>query len=55
MRLLPPACGVHWRECERSGVVIGKDGFPVPVGTNVGMSLFSLFRDGGIFRDPVKF
>ncbi|OTA88155.1 hypothetical protein M434DRAFT_374900, partial [Hypoxylon sp. CO27-5] len=55
MRLLPPACGVHWRECERPGVVIGPCKLPVSVGSDVGMSLFSLFRDGSIFRDPVRF
>lgn len=57
MRLLPPACGVHWREAEKPGVIVGDDenGVSVPVGSDVGMSLFSVFRDGRIFRDPVKF
>ncbi|KAI1208163.1 benzoate 4-monooxygenase cytochrome P450 [Annulohypoxylon truncatum] len=55
MRLLPPACGVHWRECERSGVTIGPDELSMPVGSDVGMSLFALFRDGRIFRKPVLF
>ncbi|EQL03528.1 benzoate 4-monooxygenase cytochrome P450 [Ophiocordyceps sinensis CO18] len=55
MRLLPPACGVHWRECERPGVTIGPDGVPMSVGSDVGMSIFSLFRDARIFRDPVRF
>ena len=55
MRMLPPACGVHWRECERAGVTIGPNGFPMPVGADVGMSLFSLFRDGRVFRNPVQF
>ncbi|KAI1357426.1 benzoate 4-monooxygenase cytochrome P450 [Xylaria arbuscula] len=55
MRLLPPACGVHWRECERSGVTIGDTQVHLPVGSDVGMSLFSLFRDERIFRDPVVF
>ncbi|KAM4065027.1 cytochrome p450 [Hirsutella rhossiliensis] len=55
MRLLPPACGVHWRECERPGVTVGPDGVPLTVGSDVGMSIFSLFRDGRIFRDPVRF
>ncbi|ROW11831.1 hypothetical protein VPNG_04908 [Cytospora leucostoma] len=55
MRLLPPACGVHWRQCERLGVGIGPDEFPLPIGCDVGMSLFSIFRDGRIFRDPVRF
>ncbi|KAK7751561.1 hypothetical protein SLS62_006511 [Diatrype stigma] len=55
MRLLPPACGVHWRECERPGVTIGPDELPVSVGSDVGFSIFSLFREGGIFRDPVRF
>lgn len=55
MRLLPPACGVHWRECEGAGVTVGPDGFPLPVGYEVGMSLFSIFRDHRIFRDPVRF
>ncbi|KAI5917751.1 benzoate 4-monooxygenase cytochrome P450 [Camillea tinctor] len=55
MRLLPPACGVHWRECERPGVTIGPDNLPMPVGKDVGISLFSLFRDGRVFRDPVRF
>lgn len=55
MRLLPPACGVHWRECEREGITIGESQQPLPVGSDVGMSLFSLFRDGRIFRDPVRF
>lgn len=58
MRLLPPACGVHWREAEQPGVIIGGDNeqaVTLPVGSDVGMSLFSVFRDGRIFRDPVKF
>jgi len=55
MRLLPPACGVHWRECERDGVTIGEAQIPMPVGFDVGMSLFALFRDGRLFRDPVRF
>ncbi|TGJ81757.1 hypothetical protein E0Z10_g7012 [Xylaria hypoxylon] len=55
MRLLPPACGVHWRECERPGIAIGGNELPIPVGSDVGMSLFSLFRDERIFRDPVLF
>lgn len=59
MRLLPPACGVHWREYEeRAGpaVVVGPGGgLPLPVGCDVGMSLFSLFRDGRVFRHPVRF
>lgn len=68
MRLLPPACGVHWRECEREGFPVGPpeadDGVgagagvgPVPMalGTDVGMSLFSIFRDGRIYREPVRF
>ncbi|KAF2726593.1 benzoate 4-monooxygenase cytochrome P450 [Polyplosphaeria fusca] len=55
MRLLPPACGVHWRECERHGTTIGEGTQPLPVGSDVGMSLFSLFRDGRVFRDPVRF
>ncbi|KAI2601768.1 benzoate 4-monooxygenase cytochrome P450 [Hypoxylon sp. NC1633] len=55
MRLLPPACGVHWRECERPGIFIGPSRQPVSVGSDVGISLFSLFRDGAVFRDPVRF
>ncbi|KUI60902.1 Isotrichodermin C-15 hydroxylase [Cytospora mali] len=55
MRLLPPACGVHWRECEREGVAVGPDEFLLPVGCDIGMSLFSIFRDGRIFRDPIRF
>lgn len=60
MRLLPPACGVHWREAEHEGVIIGSSGgdgeaVSMPVGSDVGMSLFSVFRDGRIFRDPAKF
>lgn len=66
MRLLPPACGVHWREAEQPGIFIGAggqtadhqdkvEGVPMPVGSDVGMSLFSVFRDGRIFRDPVRF
>ncbi|RYP08960.1 hypothetical protein DL764_001571 [Monosporascus ibericus] len=55
MRLLPPACGVHWRECERAGVTIGPERVPMTVGSDVGMSLFSLFRDGSLFREPVRF
>ncbi len=55
MRLLPPACGVHWRECERPGISIGPNGLPLPVGSDVGMSIFSLFRDGRLFRDPLLF
>ncbi|KAI0476354.1 benzoate 4-monooxygenase cytochrome P450 [Xylariaceae sp. FL0804] len=54
MRMLPPACGVHWRECE-DPVTVGPGGLLLPVGSNIGMSLFSLFRDGRIFRDPTKF
>ncbi|KAH8719241.1 benzoate 4-monooxygenase cytochrome P450 [Phaeosphaeriaceae sp. PMI808] len=55
MRLLPPACGVHWRECEREGVTIGTDQMVLPVSSDIGMSLFCLFRDKRIFRDPVRF
>ena len=55
MRQLPPACGVHWRECEQTGVEIGDRKFPLPFGTDIGMSLFTIFRDGRIFRDPVLF
>ena len=55
MRLLPPACGVHWRECERAGVAIGEGQLPLPVGSDVGISLFTTFRDGRIFRHPVQF
>jgi hypothetical protein len=55
MRLLPPACGVHWRECERENVRVGDGEVPMPVGCDVGFSLFTLFRDNRIFRDPVLF
>lgn len=55
MRLLPPACGVHWRECERQGFTVGPDKMPMSVGSDVGMSLFSIFRDGRIYREPVRF
>ena len=55
MRLLPPACGVHWRECERNDVVIGETQINLPVSADVGMSVFTLFRDGRIYRDPVRF
>ncbi|KAI1170282.1 benzoate 4-monooxygenase cytochrome P450 [Nemania sp. FL0916] len=55
MRLLPPACGVHWRECESPGVTIGENAVSLPVGSDVGMSIFTLFRDERIFRDPVVF
>lgn len=55
MRLLPPACGVHWRECEREGVTVGPDDIAVPVGSDVGMSIFTLFRDARVFRDPARF
>lgn len=55
MRLLPPACGVHWRECERTGAAIGEGRCPLPVGSDVGISLFTIFRDGRLFRDPVRF
>lgn len=55
MRLLPPACGVHWRECERGGVCIGPQGVPMSVGSDVGMSIFSIFRDDRIFREPTRF
>ncbi|KAI1359936.1 hypothetical protein F5Y08DRAFT_318348, partial [Xylaria arbuscula] len=44
--MLPPACGVHWRERERAGVTVGLHRLLLPTGSNVGMSLFSLFRDG---------
>lgn len=52
-RLVPPACGVHWRECEQSGVVIGSD--EMPVGSDVGISLFTIFRSTGYFRDANDF
>jgi len=55
MRLLPPACGVHWRECEKKGVSVGGKSLDLPVGSDVGMSIFSLFRDGRLFRNPVEF
>ncbi|KAH0594228.1 hypothetical protein MHUMG1_08067 [Metarhizium humberi] len=55
LRLLPPACGVHWRECERQGFAVGPDRVPMSAGSDVGMSLFSVFRDGRIYRDPVRF
>lgn len=55
MRMLPPACGVHWRECESADVTVGEDDLPLPVGSDIGMSLFALFKNGRIFRDPAKF
>lgn len=55
LRLLPPACGVHWRECEWQGFAVGPDRVPMSAGSDVGMSLFSVFRDGRIYRDPVRF
>ena len=55
MRLLPPACGVHWRECEQTGVTIGEDQLSLPVGSDVGVSLFTVFRDGRFFRNPLQF
>ncbi|KAI0017192.1 benzoate 4-monooxygenase cytochrome P450 [Xylariomycetidae sp. FL0641] len=61
MRLLPPACGVHWREAEAAGVSVGggpDNGpqVPLPVGTDdVGVSLFALFRDARVFRAPLRF
>lgn len=55
MRLLPPVCGVHWRECERNDIVIGEAQINVPVGTDVGMSVFTLFRDSRICCNPVCF
>jgi hypothetical protein len=55
MRLLPPACGVHWRECEGVGVTVGESHTALPVGSDVGMSIFSLLRDARIFRKPVRF
>ncbi|RCI16290.1 hypothetical protein L249_1855 [Ophiocordyceps polyrhachis-furcata BCC 54312] len=55
LRLLPPACGVHWRECEAPGVSVGPDQTPVSVGSDAGMSIFSLFRDGRLYREPLRF
>jgi cytochrome P450 len=55
MRLLPPACGVHWRECEKSGVFVGPNQVPVTTGSDVGVSVFALCRDARIFRDPLRF
>jgi cytochrome P450 len=52
-RLVPPACGVHWRECKRPGIVIG-DG-EIPVGCDVGMSLFTVFRSERYFCNPLEF
>lgn len=52
-RLVPPACGVHWRECERTGVRIGEQ--YVPMGCDIGMSLFTLFRNEKFFRKPTEF
>ncbi|KHO01974.1 benzoate 4-monooxygenase cytochrome P450 [Metarhizium album ARSEF 1941] len=55
LRLVPPACGVHWRECERAGFTVGPGSVPMEAGSDVGMSLFALFRDGRVFRDPTRF
>ncbi|CRG83867.1 putative cytochrome P450 4d21 [Talaromyces islandicus] len=52
-RLVPPACGVHWRECERARVIIGSD--EMPVGSDVGVSLFTIFRSADYFRDARDF
>lgn len=58
MRVVPPASGVHWRECEAAdGVPIGPAAaaLRLPRGADVGMSLFAIFRDGRVYRDPVRF
>ena len=52
-RLLPPACGVHWRECEQPGTFIGSG--EIPVGCDVGMSLFTIFRSEKFFRNPSEY
>ena len=49
MRMTPPVGAALWREVCEAGVVI--DGHPIPRGTDIGTSLYSLFHSEKIFPD----
>jgi cytochrome P450 len=64
MRMVPPASNIPWRESEKDDAIIGRldesgapatDGIPIPKGTDVGVSPYTMFRRADIFRDPGKF
>jgi len=53
LRMLPPAAGVHWRESLQDGVLINDE--EIPAGTEVGLSLYGLFRSREVFRDESRY
>ena len=55
LRLLPPASGAYWRESEKPGIILGDPPLGIPVGVDVGMSMYALFRRPDVFQRPAKF
>jgi cytochrome P450 len=58
LRLAPPAPGVLWRERgsgDDSQEPLLVDGVPIPRGTMVGLSLYTLHHDEQYFPDPFAF
>ncbi|KAF2259612.1 hypothetical protein CC78DRAFT_585779 [Lojkania enalia] len=55
MRLLSPAFGVHWREYKTAGVTIGKEELPLPVGSDVGMSIPECWISGTLAEAEYNF
>jgi cytochrome P450 len=53
MRLAPPLPSSLTRKIRRPGSTV--DGHPLPVGTDVGTSLFALHRSAEYFSDPLAF
>ena len=60
MRMVPPASMVPWRECETTGVFVGNSDEcgrkqEIPVGTNIGVSPYTVFRRADVFPEPMHF
>ncbi len=67
MRMIPPASLVPWRECESQGVFLGNDKtteiqggvgsgkVEIPLGTDIGVSPYAIFRRADIFLEPARF
>ncbi|MCJ1440004.1 MAG: hypothetical protein MMC23_000486 [Stictis urceolatum] len=68
MRMVPPASNVPWRECESGNSVLVGDSqiekqrpgsesgvVQIPIGTDVGVSPYTIFRRKDIFREPARF
>ena len=65
MRMVPPASLIPWRECESAGVFLGPttsqqqgvstEKFEIPIGTDIGVSPYTIFRRSDIFPSPTRF